>query len=288
MKTFFVPAHITGFFEKRLHDSVVKTGSLGAGIVLDVGMETGAIVKISDETTVKVFHEGSECRCQTTHDVVSLILMNTCGAYDIEIHHFSKLPLETGFGLSASGALGAAFALNNALDIELDPVKIGEAAHCSEVENKTGLGDVIAELSKGLVLRTREGAPGTGKTKCFPLDTWVVCFIADGPLSTRSVLENGSMMCLVNQIGADCIKDAVKELNGPRFMELSQSFALRTGLANRYVRKVIEDLGERGHTASMCMLGNAVFTLTDDPDSVKDLIDLPSIVARPLDKEITS
>lgn len=286
MKTFFVPAHITGFFEARLHDSVVKTGSLGAGVVLDIGMETGAVVRMADETSVKVFFEGSECRCPTTHDVVRRVLMNTCGAYEIEVHHFSKLPLETGFGLSACGALGAAFALNHELELTMDVEKIGEMAHCAEVDNQTGLGDVIAELSEGLVLRTREGAPGRGRTRCFPLEEWIVCFIAGGPLSTRYVLENNAMMQMINQMGAECVRNAMKEFNGTRFMELSKNFALQTGLADNRVKRVIDDLEKSGYTASMCMLGNAVFTLTDDPDSVKGIIDLPSIVARPMDKEI--
>ncbi len=38
----------------------------------------------------------------------------------------------------------------------------------------------------------------------------------------------------------------------------------------------------------MNMLGHAVFTLTDEPESVQELLDYPVVVSKPLVKDIRS
>lgn len=286
MRTFFVPAHITGFFEIREHEDPLKMGSRGAGVVLDKGIDTGVVVRDSDENLVKVFYDGKECGCTTTKSVVKEVLESTCGAYEVEVHHFPKLPVEYGFGLSASGGLGAALALNFALELELDYRKLGEIAHRAEVRNGTGLGDVIAELSKGMVLRTKEGAPGRGKISFMPLDSYVVSFMVGKPLRTKTVLKNRTKKLAINAIGRKCVKEMLKNPTPERFMELSKRFTIETGLAQRKVEKAIKTLEKAGINGAMCMLGNAVFTLTKKPERVAELLDYPSIVTKPLKKDI--
>jgi pantoate kinase len=286
MRTFFVPAHITGFFEIREHEDPLKTGSRGSGVVLDKGVSTGVVVRDSDENSMKVFYDDKECRCPTTRSVVREMLQGTCGVYEVEVHHFPELPLEYGFGLSASGALGAALALNHALELEYDHIKLGKVAHKAEVRNRTGLGDVIAELSRSLVTRTKEGAPGMGKIKSVPLECSVVCFIIGKRLRTKTVLDNRTKRLAVNVIGKKCVNEMLKNTTRERFMELSKRFTIETGLAQSRVEKAIKTLEKLGIDAAMCMLGHAVFTLTDEPERVVELLDYPSIITRPLEKDI--
>ena len=288
MKTFFVPAHITGFFEIRDHDDPLKTGSRGGGVVLDAGVDTGVIVKDSDETSLKVFYDKKECQCRTTRTVVKEMLKDACGAFELEVHHFPKLPLSYGFGVSASGALGAAFALNYALDLEFDYGRLGCIVHLAEVINNTGRGDVIAELSRGLVIRTGEGAPGKGRIRSIPLNGYVVSFIIGKPLQTKTVLGNRTKRLAINSVGKTCMSAILKEPTPGHFMELSRRFTVETGLAQRKVEKAIETLEKAGVTAAMCMLGNAVFTLTDEPEEVTGLLSYPFIVSRPLEKDLRS
>jgi pantoate kinase len=285
MKTFSSPAHITGFFEVLENDDPSKSGSRGGGIVLSDGVNSGAIVKDSDETNVKVFFNGKECSCKTTRSVVKEILKSTCGSFDVEVHHFSRYPMSYGFGISASGAIGAARALNTALDLNLNTGALGSIAHVAEIQNNTGRGDVIAEFSSGLVVRTKEGGPGFGKKKSFSLEGQVVCFIVGKPLPTKSVLLNPSKKILINQIGGKCLNSFLKEPTPERFMELSKRFTLETGLAQKNVRKAVLDLEKIGVTAAMSMLGNSVFTLTNAPDDVTDALDYPNIISEPLKED---
>ncbi|MFV2041593.1 MAG: kinase, partial [Candidatus Hydrothermarchaeales archaeon] len=153
MKTFFAPSHVTGFFQTLEHNDPLKTGSRGAGIVLEDGCDTGVVVRDADENLISVYVDGKPCECETTKTVATEILNATCGAFEVEVYHFPKLPLEYGFGLSAAGALGCALALNSELDLALSYRRLGEIAHQAEIECSTGRGDVSAELSSGLVIR---------------------------------------------------------------------------------------------------------------------------------------
>lgn len=288
MKTFFAPAHITGFFEIRKHDSPVETGSRGAGIVLETGVNTGVIIKDSEKNSVKIFYNGSQYRCKTSKSVAGELLKSTCGAYDVEVHHFSKLPLAYGFGLSGAGALGAALAINNELELGFSYSQLAQIAHGAEIKNNTGLGDVSAELSRGLVIRSKEGAPRVGKIKSIPIEDSVVSFIIGRPLLTKSVLENKARRLAINEVGRSCLKELLNDPSPHRFLELSKRFTIESGLAQKNVENAIITLEKKGVTAAMNMLGRAVFTLTDEPESVKKLLKYPVIVSRPLLNDIRS
>ena len=67
------------------------------------------------------------------------------------------MPLGSGFGASGAGALSCAYALNGAFDLGLFASQVGEAAHGAEVVSGTGLGDVIAQSTGGLVVRLSPG-----------------------------------------------------------------------------------------------------------------------------------
>ncbi len=288
MKTFFAPSHVTGFFQTFEHNDPLKTGSRGAGIVLEDGCDTGVVVRDADENKVSVFIDGKSCECETTKTVATEILNATCGAFEVEVYHFPKLPLEYGFGLSAAGALGCALALNNKLDLALSYRRLGEIAHRAEIECSTGRGDVSAELSRGLVIRRGAGAPGHGRIKSVPVEGFVVSFLVGDPLSTKTVLDDTSRLHMVNESGGRCLSELLGSPRPERFMELSKRFTLESGLAEKEVIDAIKSLERSGVTAAMNMLGRAVFTLTDEPESVKKLLNYPAIVTRPLLKDLRS
>jgi pantoate kinase len=191
-----------------------------------------------------------------------------------------------GFGISASGALVTAFALNNALELDLDYKEIGRVAHIAEIENNTGRGDVTAELSRGLVIREREGAPGIGRIKAVPFQGYVVSFIIGKPLLTKTVINNGEKRSVINSIGKVCIDALLKDPTPSLFMELSKKFTLESGLAQKNVEKAILTLEKAGFTAGMCMLGNSVFTITDEPERAAKVLNYHFIVSRPFQKDL--
>jgi len=86
--------------------------------------------------------------------------------YDINVITVLGLPISQGFGTSAAGALSASLALCSLLD---RPSHEGyEAAHESEIMNRTGMGDVSAMFRGGMTFRRKEGLPplarSTGST----------------------------------------------------------------------------------------------------------------------------
>jgi len=288
MRTFFAPAHITGFFEVRESSEPLRAGSVGAGVVLERGVDTGVEVEDAEDTSVQVYFNGELCSLPTTETAVRLGLKGTCGAYKVKVHHFSKLPLAQGFGVSAACAISALLALNEKMELGMDYASVGKKAHLAEMENNTGRGDVIAEFSRGLVLRLREGAPGIGRIRSLQLKSYVVAYVVGGALHTSSVLGDKRRLALINAAGKLCLKALLKDLSPKRFLELSKSFAIETGLAGEEVLRAMKELEEKGVTAGMCMLGNTVFTITDEPEDVAELLPCRAIVSRALEKDIRS
>lgn len=79
------------------------------------------------------------------------------------------MPSGSGFGASGAGALGCAYALNRHFDLALTADQAASVAHEAEVVCRTGLGDVIAQNSGGMVLRLEAGAPGSGRIDRIPV-----------------------------------------------------------------------------------------------------------------------
>jgi pantoate kinase len=52
------------------------------------------------------------------------------------------------------------------------------------------------------------------------------------------------------------------------------------GLMSKKVHLAVKILKNHGVIAAMTMLGNAVFTLTDSPQEVSQLLDYPCIIAK--------
>jgi pantoate kinase len=171
-----------------------------------------------------------------------------------------EMPFGAGFGASGAGALGCAYALNSLFDLGLTANQAAAVAHAAEVTNRTGLGDVIAQNSGGLVMRLAAGAPGTGKIDRIPIPSLPVSYVVRGPISTRDVLSDKDVMKAVSQAGALALKELLKRPTLHDFMRLSRRFAFQTGLASDWAMEAIEAVEAAGGMASMIMLGDAVFS----------------------------
>ena len=91
--------------------------------------------------------------------------------YNITIEHQIEVPIGTGFGTSAGGALTAGLALKDALDLPLTYNQIGKIAHVSEIKCQTGLGTVSSlTFSGGCVLVVEPGAPGICQIDRIPIN----------------------------------------------------------------------------------------------------------------------
>ncbi len=275
----FVPGHITGFFEVFKADDPLHTGSMGCGVVLTKGARTRVWTDYDARACTRVYVNGALCQCPVTHSVVERMLREAGRPCRVRVDHFLELPMRYGFGISGAGALGTALAMNAALSLGLSRNACGRVAHEAEVINGTGLGDVIAELTGGLVLRTRPGAPGIGRVERILSDLVVVVYLVGEELETKEVLRDRETVERINTAGRKSYELFTKDKTPERFLRASWGFARASGLVNEKIYVAAKTLANHGITSSMAMLGNALFTLTEEPSEVTDILDYPCFTA---------
>jgi pantoate kinase len=280
----FVPGHITGFFEVFENPDPLKAGSRGCGVVLSKGTLTRVEAEEARRSSMEVYVNDAPCDCPVTRSVIARITRLAGEKYSVHVEHLLELPMKYGLGVSAAGALGTALALNKALELGLSRDACGRIAHEAEVRNRTGLGDVIAELAGGLVLRTKPGAPGIGRVEKIPSDYEVVVFLVGKELETKKVLLNKDKKEKINTAGKKSYEAFIREKTPENFLKASLRFAREAELMDEKVYLAAASLANHGVTSSMAMLGNALFTLTREPSKIIGLLDYPCFTARINDK----
>ncbi|HIH36742.1 MAG TPA: hypothetical protein HA232_02395 [Methanocellales archaeon] len=259
----YAPAHITGFFEICEHSDQRQMGSRGCGFTLQAGVTTE--VSIEEGEGISVIINGTKTDAPTTRSVVRRL----ASEYFVEVRSRIDVPIGCGFGASGAGALSTALALSNALSLDLSYNGAAGVAHVAEVENKTGLGDVIAQTHGGMVIRRKPGAPGIGEVDRIPVSDVEVNHVVLGEISTKDVLEDEKVRGCINRAGRTALNGLLKRPTIQNFMQLSNQFAIDTGLMSDAVANIIESVKSAGGTASMAMLGEVVFAI-GGYDSLKD------------------
>jgi pantoate kinase len=251
----WVPSHITGFFRAHRKDEPLRSGSMGSGLCLTLGATT-TIQPAPDIDDTEILLNGAISDAPVSRFVARKL---ACGRDPVRVRTELQMPFGAGFGASGAGALGAAYALNSFFDLGLTANQAAAIAHEAEVTFKTGLGDVIAQNSGGLVVRLHPGAPGKGIIDRIPVPPLVINYVVNGPISTKEVLSDAKMMKSINSAGESALKDLLKKPTFANFMRLSKSFTLQSGLASDWALQAIEAVEAAGGLASMIMLGDAVF-----------------------------
>ncbi|MDD2666270.1 MAG: pantoate kinase [Methanocellales archaeon] len=259
----YAPAHITGFFEICEHSDQRQMGSKGCGFTLQAGVATEVLVEEGEGISVII--NGAKADAPTTRSVVRRL----ASGYFVEVRSKIEVPIGCGFGASGAGALSTALALSNALSLDLSYNGAAEVAHVAEIENKTGLGDVIAQTHGGIIIRRKPGAPGIGEVDRVPVSDVEVNHVVLGEISTKDVLEDEKLKGRINRAGRIALKGLLKRPTIQNFMQLSNQFAIDTGLMSDAVADIIESVKSGGGMASMAMLGEVVFAI-GGYDSLKD------------------
>lgn len=265
----FVPGHITGLFKiYDLDKDPLRRGSIGAGFSISSGTITRVTLETFDPPEVIVIYNGRQIEGPVTRAVIELMSKEYGQSYKTTVQHDSELPIGVGFGASGAGALGTALAMNQALDNHFDHVRVAQFAHIAEVENRTGLGDVIAQFSGGIEVRVRPGAPGIGLIQNLSFSESRVVILAGSPgLETSEVLSDPTSRKRINDAGDRIVSRLIEEPTFENFIECSREFAIYTGLMTNRVRNAIQDLEVNHLTdSSMVMLGDSVFCFCDDAD----------------------
>ncbi|MEM3621876.1 MAG: hypothetical protein QXU33_04695 [Candidatus Methanomethyliaceae archaeon] len=161
----YAPGHITGFFTIHLSEDPIFTGSKGAGICLEAGVNTRVTIRKSDKAEFTLLWNGMPLSNSKVSMSVIRRFFGPNAKLSVVAEQRSLLPLNYGYGVSGASALSLALALNKALGSPMPRDKVGEIAHLAEVENLTGLGDVSAQMVGGFEIRLVPGAPTVGRVQ---------------------------------------------------------------------------------------------------------------------------
>jgi pantoate kinase len=272
----FAPCHITGLF--RIFDQsadALRVGSTGAGVSLSLGAKTSVSAKKSSRHSLKVTINNHPAKAaQVSKQVVDTLLsrFGEVQNHEITVQHHIETPIGAGFGTSGAAALSLTLALNETFNLRMSRTEAAQIAHIAEVECKTGLGTVIAEMFGGLEIRVKPGAPGVGEIRRLPTsEKAVVACLAFGPLSTRKFLTDKATRTRINRFGGKLTNELATKPTVTNFMKFSRQFAEHVGLITEKVRSALNAMDQTGIVCSMPMFGESIFTVTEE-EKVKHIL----------------
>ena len=261
-KSVFVPGHVTGFFNIENHEISLKNGSCGAGFLLSRGVKS--TISPSDRLSIDV-NQGDET---VIEEVLKILEIDDT----FKITQDIQLPIGAGFGTSAASAFSLTLAINEFLNLGYSQELCGQIAHMAEINLGAGLGDVIAQTGKGIVLRTKPGAPGIGEIESFRKDVFIA-YKTFGTIKTSDIISDPHHREVLSQVGLKYLELFEKEPTLENFLSFSNSFSIETELMSDEVRNLVDyfNSSEDILGSSMAMLGNTVFAFAYDEDAFKDL-----------------
>jgi len=252
----FCPGHVSAFFEVCEDADPRRKGSRGAGLSLSLGVRTLARVREAPRTSLEAFVNGRRQKAEVTERAARKLLGTR--AYEVKILSETPLPISQGFGVSAAAALSTTLALDDALGLGLPRDELVAAAHVTEVECGTGLGDVVPASLGGMDLRREPGAPGHGVVERFEVREEILLAVLGPEIPTRSILRDAGKVDSINRSGGRCVAEFSADPSFPKLFDIGNRFAEETGLAGRNVLEVVRASRMFGR-AAMAMLGNSIF-----------------------------
>jgi pantoate kinase len=256
---------------------------------VDIG--TSTTVKLVDNTKleVSVAYNGRPIDAPVTTTVIQRLLQQHGRVCKVEVDHESMLPIGVGFGASGAGALGTAIALSSLVDSDFDSKDAAKHAHYAEVINRTGLGDVIAQTTGGVEIRTKPGAPGIGEVVKIPVNESFNIVLAGAPgLETKNVLTSKEYRGRIIKAADELMDELVTNPTVESFIHYSKQFAHSIGLMTPRVQSALDELEEAGlNNSSMVMLGDSVFCFCRNDES-EQAIGILSKIWEPDQVQLTS
>ncbi|MFW9855676.1 MAG: pantoate kinase [Candidatus Thorarchaeota archaeon] len=273
--SYWVASHLTGLFAiKDGSDEILSRGSIGAGVCIDRGTVT--TVTKQDHSSLEIYFNGVKTPLSTatvTKRVLDLLFERNF-RHGIQVDHNFGIPISSGFGASAAGALGTAFAANEVYDLGFSRIKLFQIAHLAEIYSNTGLGDVIGLYQGGAEVRTKPGAPGVGQTITMTnRDNWRMATIHIGHLVTPKILADQDKRKAINLAGEQLIENLISDPDFGNFVSLASQFSRTLNLWSRTLIGISEMVPPDVVTAQI-MLGDALFLFYKPGIDIKILSDL--------------
>ena len=291
-------AHITLLFtiDDSSEDPLYQ-GSRGAGICLKDGVEAIAKGDNGSGEIILRFKDG-EYDSRMYQDVLSELVeeIPEIGDFDWELDIIMSLPTSQGFGMSASGAVASAMAIQRAIGIPHEECvrRSFLVAHIVERKRSSGLGDTTALSSGGVERRIAAGSPfsgslldnGPGVSQGWSVEIPIlISWKEKTGRHTSSYIDNEEWrrkICLAGEHAMERIaKGEWKEHRWSELIEESLRFSSDSGLEKDASRsEIIESVKKaidstefsESLSAMLCMLGESVVIVPKDPHGQEDWI----------------
>lgn len=251
----FAPGNVSGVFKIIPDDDPAKMHSLGMGFTV----ADGVVVTVSKSDATSVSFNGNAIEFATVRSVVTRLT-----DLPLRVTIETDLPLSGGFGLSGASSLATAFAVNALLDLGQDEHALGMVAHVAEVQNLTGLGDIAGQFNGGCLVKLVRGEPLAAIS--LPVPEQVVHYRYFSPINTKDVIGHPGQREKINA-AADAALRELERLKDEgatefaKYIRVAKAFAVDSDLLrDDDVKQTIRECEDAGGTASMIMLGNAVFS----------------------------
>ncbi len=266
----FTPSGISSFFEaytkdrfgKKIEDPL-KIGSRGGGFAISSGTKTTVEINTMKKG-VDIYINGKSEEGKTSRLAVELTLKKLkINDIYVKVSHKIDVPVGSGFGTSASGALGIALSLSYALNKPFSLMEGIKIAHVADVLAITGLGTAEGFISGGCVLITKPGAPGYGEVDRILVekDLYVVALYF-GPISKEKVLKSEEMVEVVNRFGRSAFLKIKRKPTVESLLKYSREFAEMSGIGHPDMLKISDELKSNGAVgATQNMIGKAVHSV---------------------------
>src|SRR3989338_778983 len=252
----FAPANISCIFKMYEHKNPRWSGSYGVGFTLNEGV----VVEASKAKRAEVVFNNKSISFPTVKSVIDELTKEK-----LRVYIKSRLPLGCGFGLSGASALAAAYAINKLLNLKKSNKELAIISHTADVENKTGLGDVVNQFYGGFFIKLRPSSYFI--VQKLPINDINVYCKYFSKISTKSIIADEQLKNKINNaasISLNKIQKLIRTNKGIKFYDIiriSKEFAVNSGLlkSNQAI-ETIKNIEENNGNASMIMLGNAVFS----------------------------
>jgi len=263
----FAPGHVTGIFRPELNRRDPRgRGSVGAGVVLELGVWAEARFLPGPRATVKVVGDAPG-PWTISQEVARRLAPRRSGALTVQLTH--ELPVGQGFGTSAAGALATALAIRAIVGGPRS--RAVTVAHLADLFGGGGLGGVAAILGGGLEVRTRAGVPPWGRVVHRPFDARLLIGVVGRPIPSPSVLTDPRALRRI-AAAARGWEQAADATPGT-FLGLAERFTDRAGLASPAVTRVVRALRRRGSWAAQAMFGESFFAVPRSASARADCLD---------------
>ncbi|MDR0791537.1 MAG: pantothenate kinase [Methanomassiliicoccaceae archaeon] len=258
----FCPGHITCFFSPVRTGYVMTTGSIGAGIRLD----KGCTVTLEERRDVKMvtIMDGKPAEARISEGTVRALVPGR--GFDMIIEN--DLPVSQGMGMSAAGAIAAGLCASAIAGREEHDAYT--EAHIAEVTKGGGLGDVAGILGGRQPIRVRAGIQPFGRTVDTGMDINMTVAVFGERMDTGKVLSDHTAIERITAIGERCVTEYMNSQTEKMLYAVSERFSDSVRLGTKEVTSALSLL-RKENSASMCMLGNSIFTDADE-ERVRELL----------------